>query len=88
MKADTVFMFLKGIGLVLSAMASAFVTSLSQWSNDTATPTKIQWWIIFGGTAGAGAAALVAFCSGTASKWKDDRSSGGTQFLTNQGKTP
>lgn len=82
MKMDTVFMFLKGVGLVFAAGASAFVTSLSQWSNDAATPTKIQWCIIFGGTAGAMASALVAFCSGTASKWKDDRSPGGTQFVT------
>lgn len=76
MKNDTVFMILKGIGLVGGAMTFAYTGSLGQWANDGTWPATINWHCIIGGTLGAGFSALVAFCSGSVASWRDARKNG------------
>lgn len=82
MKTDTTFMVLKGIGLVGGAMVFAYTGSLSQWANDGTWPGTLNWHCIVGGTLGAGFSALVAFCSGSAEKWRQARNGGSVDTTT------
>lgn len=71
-KSDTVFTFLKGMGLIGGAMAGAFQSGLSQWGGE-GWPDKLSWCNIIAGTLVAGATALVAFCSGSVATWRQAR---------------
>lgn len=76
MKSDTVLVFLKGLGLIGGNICFAYAGALGQWVNEGQWPSKLNWHIIVATTAGAGFTALVAFCSGSVSKWRADRANG------------
>lgn len=76
MKNDTVFMVLKGVGLIGGAMVASALGSVSQWINAGVSPSAIDWLVMGLGVAGAFFAALVAFCSGSAEKWRQARTNG------------
>lgn len=73
MKLDSAVIFTKGMVATLVPAVSALVGSLSQWSNDSGEPTKIQWIIIIGTTVGAGAAGLGSFLSNAFGTYVQDR---------------
>ena len=81
MKADTLFVWLKGVGMIGAAFCAAYNTGIGQWANEPTGPTAVAWQQIISGAVGAAFVALVAFCSGSAAKWKEDRSDNGTQFI-------
>lgn len=73
MKNDTVAVMLKGVGLIGANICFTYAGALAQWANEGEWPSKLNWHIIIASTAGAGFTALVAFCSGSYSKWRDAR---------------
>lgn len=76
MENDTVFMVLKGFGLVGGAMVGSALGSTSQWVNAGSSPTWLDWFIMALGVLSAGMAALVAFVSGSAVNWRSKRENG------------
>ena len=77
MKIETAENFTKGLVVVGASTISALVGSLAQWSNDTATPTKLQWMIIIGTALGAGCTALGGFLSSAFGKYLTERNGNG-----------
>jgi hypothetical protein len=65
MKLETAIVIAKGTCVSGSATLLALSSGLSQWSNETANPSVIQWIMIAGGSIGAGLSAAGAFLSGS-----------------------
>lgn len=76
MKHDTVFVAIKGVGLIGGAMTGAAMASLSQWINSDVNPGILDWTLMGLGVASAGFSSTVAFCSSSVSNWRDARTNG------------
>jgi len=76
MNANTAVVIVKGLVCVGAATISALVGSLAQWSNDGSSPSKIQWIIIIGTSAGSGFTALGGFISSSFGKYIEARTNG------------
>ena len=76
MKSETFIIIVKGFVCIGAATISALVGSLAQWSNDTATPSKVQWIIIIGTAASAGFTALGGFMSSAFGRYVEARTNG------------
>jgi hypothetical protein len=63
MNADSVIVYAKLFCIFGGTSLLCLQTGLSQWSNETATPSKVQWIMILGGSLGAGLMATGGFLS-------------------------
>lgn len=70
MKADTVSVFLKGVGFIGGAFLVQFGTSLGQYANTGTWPDKINWVVIWVGAGAQACVAMVTFASGAWSNWR------------------
>jgi hypothetical protein len=77
MTQETWVIIIKGIGVVLGTALTTFVGSLSQWSNETASPSEVQWLIIFGAALASGFITMGAFMSTAFKDYKDQRNGNG-----------
>jgi hypothetical protein len=77
MRVETFIIVIKALVVCGTATISALVGALSQWSNDTASPSKIQWVIIIGTALGAGGTALGGFLSSSFGKYLQNRNGNG-----------
>jgi hypothetical protein len=84
MKAETLVLIIVCAATTLSASLLSLTTSLAQWSNSDASPTRIGWTIIIGGAVIQGLNQLTAFLSKRFADWVTGRNapSGDTQLFT------
>ena len=75
MKLSTVEIITKAVVTVTVGAGTAFLSSISQWSNADSSPTKMQWVIIGVSSIIAGGNALSSFLSGSYMTYK---ANGGT----------
>ena len=73
MKLETGIVIAKAVCVTASTSLLALSGSLSQWSNEAANPSTIQWVMIAGGSIGAGLGSLGAFLSGSFGKYLQAR---------------
>lgn len=82
MKLETAIVVAKGVCVSGSATLLALSSGLSQWSNETANPSTIQWIMILGGSVGAGLSAMGAFLSSSFGNYLKSRN--GVDIAANQ----
>lgn len=71
MKADSVAVFLKGVGFIGGAIAAQLAGSLAQWANSGTWPDRINWILIITLAVLQGCNSMVTFASGAWSNWRD-----------------
>lgn len=83
MKLETVIILIKAIVVTFGGAAMSFVAAVSQWSNETIEPSKLQWMLIWATTVGGGMTALGGFLSSAFGRYLDGRNG-----VDKNGKTP
>jgi hypothetical protein len=82
MKLETGIIVAKAVCVTGSTGLLALSGSLSQWSNEAANPSTLQWVMIAGGSIGAALGSLGAFLSGSFGKYLNARN--GNDITNNQ----
>jgi hypothetical protein len=74
MKLETAIVIAKGACVLGAAFCFTLASGLSQWSNETATPSTIQWIIILACSVASGLTSFGAFLSSSFGNFLKNRS--------------
>lgn len=74
MKPETGIVILKGLGYIIVGVGTALASTLAQYANSEAWPSRIIWWgVVIPSCMVAGANSLLSFLSGSVSEYLKNR---------------